>query len=81
MSVAINEAGCDVVILAAGTSTVLASVNAQAGNVFDYTYSTVQNIDIGVIKPGFIVTYTYGYALTSTDSIFPVSLGVDRSYA
>lgn len=81
LSVAINEAGCDVVILAAGTSTVLASVNAQAGNVFDYTYSTVQNIDIGVIKPGFKVTYTYGYALPSTDSIFPVSLGVDRSYA
>lgn len=80
LSIAINEAGCDVVILAAGTSTVLASVNAQAGNVFDYTYSTVQNVDIGVIKPGFKVTYTYGYALPSTDSTFPVSLGVDRSY-
>jgi hypothetical protein len=80
ISIAINESGCDVVILAAGTSNVLASVNAQAGNVFDYTYSTIQNVDIGVIKAGFIVTYIYGYTLPSTDSIFPFSISVDRSY-
>jgi hypothetical protein len=80
LTIEVSETGADIVILAAGTSTVLGSIDAQAGTDFDYIYSVNQSIDIGVIKQGFIVTYRYGYVLTGINATFPVTLLVDRSY-
>jgi hypothetical protein len=59
---------------------VLASVDAQAGNDFVYNFSGTFDVDIGVIKPGFQVNYTYGYSLTGNSATLPISLRVDRNY-
>jgi hypothetical protein len=81
LSVTINQTGCDVVILEAGTDTVLASVDAQAGNDFVYNFAGTFDVDIGVIKPGFVVNYTYGFSLTGSDTNLPINLIADRNYA
>ena len=80
LTIEVSESGADVVILEAGTNTVLASVDAQLGTTFEYSYTIVQNIDIGVIKQGFIVNYTYGYSLPTSNSILPINLINDRNY-
>ena len=80
LSVVVNQTGCDVVILAAGTNTVLASVDAQAGNTFAYGYSSGSAVDIGVIKQGFTVNYTYNFALTGANATLPINLLPDRAY-
>lgn len=73
--------GCDVVVLTAGTSTILASQDAGAGTTFSFTYSGAQNIDIGFIKAGYVPYYIRNLALGTTDSSLPVSLTLDRNYA
>ena len=80
LTVQVNQTGADVVILAAGTNTVLASVDANPNNNFAFTYTGAQTVDIGVIKQGFIVKYTYGYSLTGADQALPISLLIDRAY-
>jgi hypothetical protein len=80
LTVSVNQTGCDVVILAAGTQTVLASVDAQAGTSFSYPYSGSSNVDIGVIKQGFTVNYTYNFALTGANATLPINLLPDRTY-
>ena len=80
LTVSVNQTGCDVVILAAGTQTVLASVDAQSGNNFIYSYNGSFNVDVGVIKQGFTVLYTYNFALTGIDATLPVNLLQDRNY-
>jgi len=81
LTVAVNQIGCDVVILESGTDTVLASVDAQAGNSFVWNYSGAQLIDVGIIKQGFVVNYTYGFQLTGASTTLPVTLIVDRNYS
>ena len=80
LTVQVNQTGADVVILEAGTDTVLASVDAQAGNDFEWVYVGAQVVDIGVIKAGFGIKYTYGYSLTGVDQSLPIGLLVDRAY-
>ena len=80
LTVATNVTGADVVILAAGTQTVLGSVDAQAVTDFDYVYSTPQSVDIGVIKAGYVPLYIYGYALATSSASLPINLITDRSY-
>jgi len=80
LTVATNVTGADVVILAAGTQTVLGSVDAQAVTDFDYVYSTPQSVDIGVIKAGYVPLYIYGYTLAASSASLPINLITDRSY-
>lgn len=80
LTISVNQAGCDVVILEAGTDTVLASVDAQVGTDFNYAYTVAQPIDIGVIKQGYVVSYTYGYSLSGVDATLPITLLIDRNY-
>lgn len=72
--------GTDVVILSAGTSTILASADQIAGTSFSWTYSGSQNVDVGFIKQGYIPFYIRNLTLTATDSSIPVSLFVDRAW-
>lgn len=72
--------GTDVVVLTAGTNTILASVDAGAGTSYTFTYSGAQTIDVGFIKPGYIPQYIRNLALTATDSSIPVSMTADRNY-
>jgi hypothetical protein len=74
------QAGSDVVILAAGTETVLASVDANAGSTYGYTYETPVSVDLCVFKAGYIPLYVRGYALGSTDASLPIAQVADRAY-
>lgn len=71
--------GTDVVVLQAGTSTILASVDA-GGAVFEFSYSGSQSIDIGFINPGYVPQYIRALTLGTTDSTIPISLSIDRNY-
>jgi len=70
----------DVVILEAGTDTVLKDVD-QWWTTFNYTYSSLWNIDIGIIKPWYITQYIYWYTLWVNDSSLPIIQLNDRNYA
>jgi hypothetical protein len=70
----------DVVILAAGTETVRASVDDNPGTSFVYTYSTIEPVDIAVYKPGYIPYFIRGYSLGSSNASLPVAQVVDRGY-
>jgi hypothetical protein len=74
------ETGTDVVVLTAGTSTILAQVDANAGSSYAYTYSGAQTVDVGFIKTGFVPYYIRNLSLTAADSSIPVSMTPDRNY-
>ncbi len=71
--------GSDVVVLAAGTTTILDQVDSVNSYVFEYT--TPQAVDIGVIKPGYVPLYIRNYTLGSSSASLPVNQSVDRNYA
>jgi hypothetical protein len=71
---------CDVVILTAGTSTILQQVDQNAGTSYAWAYSGTPTVDVGFIKPGYVPYYIRALALGSTDSSIPVALQADRNY-
>lgn len=73
--------GCDIVILTAGTSTILQQIDQNAGTSYAWGYSGTPTVDVGFIKPGYVVQYIRGLALGSTDSSIPISLAVDRNFS
>lgn len=72
--------GSDVVVRAAGTSTILASVDQVTGSSWDYTYGSAHGVDIDVIKPGMVLVPFRNLALTAASSSLPVSQQFDRNY-
>ena len=74
------QTGSDVVILQAGTTTILGSVDSNATTSWVYSYTTVQNIDIGIIKQGYVPLYIRNYVLTSAAASLPIAQSVDRNY-
>jgi hypothetical protein len=74
-------AGSDIVILQAGTSTILTAVDANAGTTYNYVYETIQNVDIGIIKPGCVPLYIRNYPLTASNASLPVAQTADRNYS
>lgn len=72
--------GCDIVILTAGTSTILQQVDQHSGTSYGWGYSGTPTVDVGFIKPGYVPYYIRGLALGTSDSSIPVSLTLDRSY-
>jgi len=80
LTVQVNQTGADVFILEAGTNIVIASVDAQSANDFEYVYVGAQYVDIGVILPGYGIKYTYGYYLAGENQTLPVQLLIDRAY-
>ncbi len=74
------QAGSDVVILAAGTQTVLAAADQILGTSYVFEYQAVQAVDIGIIKQGYVTQYIYGYNLQAVDAAIPIQQLVDRNY-
>lgn len=74
------QTGSDVVVLQAGTSTILSQQDSILTNDFTYVYETIQNVDIGIIKPGYIPLYIRNYPLSSSNSSLPISQTFDRNY-
>lgn len=73
--------GCDIVILTAGTSSILQQVDSHGATSYAYSYSGTPTVDVGFIKPGFVPFYIRNLALGATDASIPVSLTADRNYA
>ena len=72
--------GCDVVVLTAGTSTILAQVDGHPLTSYGFVYEGTPTIDVGFIQSGYVPFYIRGLPLTSTDSSIPVSLTADRNF-
>ena len=72
--------GFDAVVLTAGTTTVLTTVDSVASTQFVYTYSGAQTVDIGFIKLGYEVFYIRGLPLAPINTTIPVSLRLDRNF-
>lgn len=73
--------GSDVVILQAGTTTILTSTDANVGTTYAYTYETLQSVDIGIFKAGYQVKYIRAYSLTAADASLPIEQALDANYA
>lgn len=72
--------GTDIVILTAGTSTILQQVDSYGSASYPYSYSGTPTVDVGFIKTGYVPYYIRGLALGSTDSSIPVSMTLDRNF-
>ena len=70
--------GTDMVVLTAGTTTVLYS--SDAASTFVYTYSGAQTVDVGFIKTGYVPYYIRNLSLSTTDSSIPVAMTADRNF-
>lgn len=81
LTVQVNQTGADVFILEAGTNTVIASVDAQSGNDFEYVYVGAQYVDIGVVIQGYTPKFAYNYYLAGENQTLPVQLLIDRAYS
>jgi len=73
--------GCDVVVLTAGTSTILAQADANPLTSYSYQYEGTPVVDVGFIKGGYVPYYYRNLPLGAADSTLPVSLTVDRNYS
>ena len=67
------QAGSDIVVLAAGTSTERLNIDANASSSYTYTYSTLGSVDIGVFKVGYVPFYVRSYSLSSLDASLPIA--------
>ena len=72
--------GSDVVVLEAGTETVLAQFDSLVGTSCVFEYEIAQNVDVGFIKPGYMPFYLRNLPLTNVNSSIPVNLTIDRNY-
>lgn len=73
--------GTDIVILNAGTSTILDQQDSISGTQYSYIYSGAQTVDVGFIKAGYIPLYIRSLSLGTTNSTLPISMVLDRNYA
>lgn len=73
--------GCDVVVLTAGTSIILAQADAHPLTSYGFVYEGTPTIDIGFIKPGYVPFYIRNLSLGSADTSIPVALTIDRNYS
>jgi hypothetical protein len=74
------QTGSDVVILQAGTTNILLAVDANVTTQYRYVYETAQNVDIGIIKPGFVPLYIRNYPLTTANASLPIAQNADRNF-
>ena len=76
--------GSDVVILAAGTDTVLAindgATNPVTSFAYSYTYSAGVNVDVAVYKAGYVPYIVRAYLLENGNASLPAAQVVDRNY-
>jgi hypothetical protein len=76
--------GSDVVILTAGTDTVLAindgATNPVTSFAYSYTYSASTFVDVAVYKAGYVPYIVRNYELQNGNASLPVAQVVDRNY-
>ena len=72
--------GTDIVVLTAGTTTILAQQDSNPTSSYSFQYSGAQSVDIGFLRGGYIPKYLRNLDLTTTDTSLPVSMTIDRNY-
>jgi len=74
--------GCDIVILVAGTGTILQQIDAYSSTAWEWNYDpdVVSSVDICIFKPGYIPYAVRGLSLTTSGASLPISLTIDRNY-
>jgi len=72
--------GSDVVVLQAGTETVLQQVDQNIGATWIYNYETPTTIDIGVFKSGYVPFYIRNFTLQSANANLPITQTIDRNF-
>jgi len=72
--------GVDIVILTAGTTTILQQVDQNSGTSYAWGYSGTPTVDVGFIKTGYVPYYIRNLALGSSNSSIPVAMTIDRNY-
>lgn len=75
--------GTDVVVLEAGTSTILVQVDQHPTADYTFntpTYAVQRSIDVGFIKPGYIPFYIRGLQVPESPASIPVKLRPDTNY-
>lgn len=72
--------GSDVVILSAGTETVLNQVNQNVESSWIHTYETPSAVDIFVVKAGYVPFYIRNYTLQSSNANLPIAQTIDRNF-
>lgn len=75
------QTGSDIVILEAGTGVIRLQVDSHPGNTYVYNFTAPGSVDIGVIKPGYVVDYTRGFLLPLANTSIPITQTVDRNYS
>ena len=72
--------GSDIVVLQAGTETVLATAEDVGSTQYGYTYETPTTVDIRIYKPGYFPASVVNYVLGSTNASLPIVQVPDVSY-
>lgn len=72
--------GSDVVVLSAGTTTVLDTGDSISGSTYTFSYSTLGNVDIGILKSGYKPLYIRDFTLTTSGGTLPIAQTIDRNY-
>ena len=72
--------GSDIVILQAGTETVLSQVDQNIGSNWVYDYEVPTVVDIFVSKSGYVPFYIRNYNLSSNNASLPIAQVIDRNY-
>lgn len=72
--------GTDIVVLTAGTDTILAQQDSNPTSSYGYAFSGAQTVDVGFIKQGYVPLYIRNLALTTVDSSIPVAMTPDRNF-
>ena len=72
--------GSDIVVLQAGTETVLNQVDQNIGSSWIYDYEVPTVVDIFVSKSGYVPFYIRNYSLSSNNTSLPIAQVIDRNY-
>lgn len=74
------KTGSDIVILDAGLTVIRLQVDSHASDTFIYNFTAPGNIDIGVIKEGYVPFYIRGFTLPLANTSIPISQTFDRNF-
>ena len=73
--------GSDVVILSAGTTTVLATGDSVGNSSYTYTYLSPHNVDIAIYLQGYEPYYLRNYLLSADPVTLPIAQKIDRNFS
>lgn len=75
------KVGSDIVILDAGLTTIRVQVDSHPSDTYIYNFTAPGNVDIGVIKQGFVVSYIREFTLPLANTSIPITQTFDRNYS